>query len=651
MHAPRTPTPLPRRLGAGIAAAAVVTAGLACLGTAHAAELTDFPQVLDFTPTDLAASGDEVYAAGYVGVDTDEDYQFDTVDGYVEAVGSGEKVHLGDGTWPSAVSVSPDGETLHVVGTLTDEAVPANGSSAHRWTIATDTMTVTESVSMGLGNVYDVATDASGTYVSTSLNDSASVLRLGSGPAPLGAAISPDRLGLLPNGDSSDVVVAGADYVEDGSEATLRILTGGEVTQEVVLGPDGVADDGVTGMDVDEVNGLVYVTTVRNVQDGPQEYGLNVIGSGTDLYFPIDYPVFSVAVSPDGETVYLPGTGVSAYDVDRLGSYSQEEPAPAASLGGSGFVSITTIDPAGRIYAAMDHEVQDPESGETLSTSTKVHALQAPTAPTALTATTSEFDDATLSATWAAPTSVGGATEESLNYRISLQDQAGGAPVTVDTFVTDWEFDSLLPGHTYTLSVAATNGAFTSTPVTTTWTAPSTLAAPSAVAVSGRVAVASRLSVVTTGSWPEGTELAYEWRNNVGTVLGRSATLVLSPTQVGRRVRVHVTGTLEGFAPVTVSSVDSALVAPGTLASPTPRITGAAKVGRTLTAAPGSWTSGTRLTYRWTADGRPIARATARTYKPTKALRGKRIRVVVTGTKAGYRTVARTSAATAKVSR
>ena len=60
------------------------------------------------------------------------------------------------------------------------------------------------------------------------------------------------------------------------------------------------------------MNGLVYVTTFRNVEDGPQEYGLNVIGPDTDLYVPIDYPVFSVAVSPDGGTVYLPGTGVSA---------------------------------------------------------------------------------------------------------------------------------------------------------------------------------------------------------------------------------------------------------------------------------------------------------------------------------------------------
>ena len=33
----------------------------------------------------------------------------------------------------------------------------------------------------------------------------------------------------------------------------------------LVLGPDGGADDGITGIDVDEVNGLVYVTTFRDM--------------------------------------------------------------------------------------------------------------------------------------------------------------------------------------------------------------------------------------------------------------------------------------------------------------------------------------------------------------------------------------------------
>ncbi len=660
MNAPRAHLSRTRRIGAGIAAAAVVTTGLACLGTAHAAELADFPQTLDFELTDLAATADEVYAVGYVGVELDPNddvYGFDQVDGYVEAVGSGTKLHLGDGTNASRVSASLDGETLTVVGTRTDEEFPENGSSGYRWTIDTATMTVASATSLGFSSPLDVATDASGTYLATSFNSEASVQRLGSAPVSLGSDVSPSDIRLLPRGEATDVVVAGNDWVEgpDGpngprvGQATLRIVQGQSVGAKVVLGPDGGADEGVTGIDVDEVNGLVYVTTFRNMPDGPQEYGLNVIGGDVDEYYPIDYPVSSVAVSADGKTVYLPGTGVSAYDTSDLGSYSEENPAPAASIG-SGWVGNAIFDPNGRLYASTSDAQYDDETGDFLGSTTSVHAVEAPAAPTGLTVATSEWDANTLTATWTAAANNGGATETP-DYLVSLQDEAGGDPVTEKVFTTDHEFTELEPGHTYTVSVRSTNGAFTSAPVTATYVAPQKLAAPTKVAVAGKVAVGSRVSITTTGVWPAGTARTYEWRNNSGTVLSRSSTYVVSPTQYNRRLRVSVTGTLAGFAPATVTSAYTVQVALGTLVAPTPRISGIAQVGRTLTATAGTWTSGTRLTYRWTANGSTISGATTRYYKPTRAVIGKQIRVVVTGTKTSYRTVAKTSAATTAVKR
>lgn len=661
MNGPRAHLPRTRRIGAGIAAAAVVTTGLACLGTAHAAELADFPQTLDFELTDLAATADEVYAVGYVGVELDPNddiYGFDQVDGYVEAVGSGVKLHLGDGTNAYRVSASPDGETLTVVGTRTDEEFPENGSSGYRWTIDTASMSVTGSTSLGFSSPLDIAQDASGTYLATSFNSEASIQRLGSGAVSLGYDVAPSDIRLLPRGEATDVVVAGNDWVEgpDGPEgprvgqATLRFVQGGSVGDKIVLGPDGGADDGITGIDVDEVNGLVYVTTFRDMPDGPQEYGLNVIGGDVDEYYPIDYPVSSVAVSADGGTVYLPGTGVSAYDTSKLGSYSEDNPAPSASIG-EGWVGNAVLDPNGRLYGSVSDGQYDDETGEYLGTITSVHAVEAPAAPIGLTVATSEWDANTLAATWTAPTSGGGVDPETLDYLLTLQDEAGGEPVTQKTFMTDYEFHSLLPGHTYTLTVSATNGAFTSAPATATYTAPVKLAAPSKVAVAGKVAVGSRVSITTTGAWPAGTTRSWVWRNNAGTVLSRSSTYLVSPTQAGKRLRVSVTGTLTGFSPATVTSSYSVQVALGTLAAPTPRITGTAKVGSTLTATPGTWTSGTRLTYRWTANGTTISGATARTYKPTRAVIGKQIRVVVKGTKTGYRTVSKTSAATTTVKR
>ena len=52
------------------------------------------------------------------------------------------------------------------------------------------------------------------------------------------------------------------------------------------------------------------------------------------------------------------------------------------------------------------------------------------------------------------------------------------------------------------------------------------------------------------------------------------------------------------------------------------------------------------VTYRWYRDGAQISGATAATYKLTTADRGKKITVAVKGSKAGYQTVTKTSAAT-----
>ncbi len=71
------------------------------------------------------------------------------------------------------------------------------------------------------------------------------------------------------------------------------------------------------------------------------------------------------------------------------------------------------------------------------------------------------------------------------------------------------------------------------------------------------------------------------------------------------------------------------------------RITGQPKVGArlTATAAPHGWTA----SYRWKRDGRTIARATARTYKPTPSDAGRRLTVTVTLRKTGHSSAASTS--------
>lgn len=80
-----------------------------------------------------------------------------------------------------------------------------------------------------------------------------------------------------------------------------------------------------------------------------------------------------------------------------------------------------------------------------------------------------------------------------------------------------------------------------------------------------------------------------------------------------------------------------------------PKVTGAVKVGKKLTAKPGTWKpSGVRLSYQWLRSGKAI-KATKSVYKPAKGDKGKKTLVKVTGKKAGYTSKSSVSKATKKV--
>jgi hypothetical protein len=84
--------------------------------------------------------------------------------------------------------------------------------------------------------------------------------------------------------------------------------------------------------------------------------------------------------------------------------------------------------------------------------------------------------------------------------------------------------------------------------------------------------------------------------------------------------------------------------APGPLNGPAPILSGTVKVGYTLTANPGTWTSGTTLKYQWSRSGTPITGATAKTYKLQARDRGTTLRIRVTGSAYGCSTIYKYSA-------
>ncbi|MFT3942416.1 MAG: hypothetical protein QM705_01130 [Ancrocorticia sp.] len=167
--------------------------------------------------------------------------------------------------------------------------------------------------------------------------------------------------------------------------------------------------------------------------------------------------------------------------------------------------------------------------------------------------------------------------------------------------------------------------------------------------IGGKAKVGEKLTAAP-GKWSSGTKFAYQWYASGKKIKGATAsTFVVKTAQLGERITVKVTGSKTGYITVSKTSAKTAVVAKGTLTAATPTISGKARVAEKLTAAPGKWTSGTKFTYQWLADGKAIKNATKSSYTVKAADAGKKISVKVTGTKSGYTTLSKTSKATGKV--
>lgn len=102
------------------------------------------------------------------------------------------------------------------------------------------------------------------------------------------------------------------------------------------------------------------------------------------------------------------------------------------------------------------------------------------------------------------------------------------------------------------------------------------------------------------------------------------------------------------FADEAVAALDDVLVpvknyVAAYTTSPLPTVTGTPKVGEVLSSDPGAWFPSPKFSYQWYADGVAIAGAGNSAYQVTHAVAGKSLSVKVTGTKAGFPTVSRTS--------
>ncbi len=170
--------------------------------------------------------------------------------------------------------------------------------------------------------------------------------------------------------------------------------------------------------------------------------------------------------------------------------------------------------------------------------------------------------------------------------------------------------------------------------------------------IAGTAQVGRKLTA-KPGTWgPTPTTTAYQWyRDGKKISKATRATYTLMASDKGKKITVAVTGSRPGYATVTTTSKATAKVKTGVLAAtPAPKISGTAKVGKKLTVKPGTWKPApVKLSYQWYRNGKKVPKATKVSYTLARADKGKKVTVKVTGKKSGYATVTKTSKQTAKI--
>lgn len=193
----------------------------------------------------------------------------------------------------------------------------------------------------------------------------------------------------------------------------------------------------------------------------------------------------------------------------------------------------------------------------------------------------------------------------------------------------------VVPSAKWQITIRSTDRQFAKAPIPT---------------ISGVARVGTTLTA-KAGTWNPKASLKYRWYRN-GAEIGGATKSTYKPTAAdrGNIITVKVTGSKAGYTTTTRTSKATSKIAAGKLTAKTPKITGKAKVGRTLKVKTDSWKpSGVKLVYQWYRVSSPITGASKSSYKLTAADQGKKIKVKVTGAKNGYTTASKISKATDKV--
>lgn len=175
--------------------------------------------------------------------------------------------------------------------------------------------------------------------------------------------------------------------------------------------------------------------------------------------------------------------------------------------------------------------------------------------------------------------------------------------------------------------------------------------------ISGAAKVGAKLTATKAGKAdfkPTADSVSYQWLRNGSAISGATGTTYTPVVgDLNASITVKVTGKRTGYTTGSKTSAAVKVAAGSFTTIPTPVISGAAQVGKTLTATKAGKAdfkpAADSVSYQWKRAGVAISGATGSSYKLVAADAGKKITVTVVGKRAGYANGSKTSAAVSVV--
>ena len=292
--------------------------------------------------------------------------------------------------------------------------------------------------------------------------------------------------------------------------------------------------------------------------------------------------------------------------------------------------ALVAIDPATGVLTALRNgsgkvtlQVNDATSDAPFEvTEASVNVIGDPVTGSVLTAATSGWPDAAS---------------------FSYQWRSDGSPIGGAT-TAEYTLTSAEVGHTIDVVVTASGPDLASIIRTAKPQDPVVRASaqkPFQVALHGTAEVGSTLSAA--GDWATDALTTFEWLRDGHLIAGaESSSYNLASADRGHRISVRVTATRPGYLDaVSTSGATSPVAAasggvtpppvPPTVTAGTVSISGAFRVGESVTAATRGWGSGTRYLYQWLRNGVAIPGAQSRSYTARAQDLGTALSLRVTG--------------------